>query len=98
MRPANCRNCAARSGLDEQRVQQTDAQRAALESQLQQAETRLAELHERHTHLARRVAAAEAELGTLEKARVALRQTATQQSSNWPLMPPWPTGSAAANP
>ncbi|MFZ2208270.1 MAG: peptidoglycan DD-metalloendopeptidase family protein [Porticoccaceae bacterium] len=67
-------------GVREQHVQQTDAQRAALERQLQQAETRLAELHERHTRLAQRVAAAEAELGTLEKARAALKETATQQS------------------
>ncbi len=67
-------------GAHEQRVQQTDARRAALESQLQQAETRLAELHERHTHLARRVAAGEAELNVLDQQRTALQQTATQQS------------------
>lgn len=66
-------------GAHEQRVQQTDVQRTALEDQLQKAETRLAELHERHTHLARRVAAGEAELSALGKQRAALQQTATQQ-------------------
>ena len=67
-------------GAHEQHVQQTDAQRAALESQLQQAETRLAELQQSHTHLARRVAAGEAELNVLDQQRTALQQTATQQS------------------
>lgn len=67
-------------GAREQRVQQTDAQRAALDRQLQQAETRLAELHERHTYLAQRVAVGEAELNGLDRQRTALRQTATQQA------------------
>lgn len=66
-------------GAHEQRVQQTDVQRAALESQLESAETRLAELHERHTRLAQRVAAGEAELSALDRQRAALQQTATQQ-------------------
>lgn len=66
-------------GAHEQRVQQTDAQRAALERQLQQAETSLAELHERHTRLAQRVAAGETELSALGQQRAALQQTATQQ-------------------
>jgi septal ring factor EnvC (AmiA/AmiB activator) len=67
-------------GAHEQRVQRTDAQRAALESQLQKAETRLAELHEHHARLARRIAAAETELSALGKQRTALQQAATQQS------------------
>ncbi len=66
-------------GAREQRVQQTDVERAALEDQLQNAETSLAELRERHTRLAQRVAAGETELSALGKQRAALQQTATQQ-------------------